>query len=69
MTRLLPVYYATYLFALILSPLGSNLVEIKLSSGGYYFQSLGAILCNLFNFSENNAKYYVICVVFFCNFM
>ena len=37
MTRLLPVYYATYLFAIILSPLGSSLVEIKLSSGGYYF--------------------------------
>ena len=32
MTRLLPVYYATYLFALILSPLGSILYEIKLSS-------------------------------------
>ena len=32
MTRLLPVYYATYLFALVLSPLGSILLELKLSS-------------------------------------
>ena len=38
MTRLLPVYYATYLFALVLSPLGSILNLVALFWGAIFFQ-------------------------------